>query len=479
MRVVFFATHPGAHNGYSLIAYELIRRISKRPDVSLYWYGFQNVTKDKTRNNRPLPDVEEVYDAMANEDPKANGFGMKQIPDYVKKVKPDLVIIYNDFVVVDQVIKQLQIPGLSFKIMVYQDLVYEHIKPRFVELINEKVDSVLAFTPLWAEEMKKHGINKPIEVLRHGFNPEVKFPIDKKIARKYFGLGDEDFIILNINRNQPRKRWDIVMKAFAEFVSRHRGEKFKLFIGTAVTGAWNLMEIYKRELAKRDISFEEGQKHIIIIDTPQKLSDEEINILLSCGDIGISAADGEGFGLCNFEHAGIGRPQVVSKVGGFKDFFDDDRAVLCDPVLNYYVDASRDGVGGEAQLIDYSDLTEGMELYYANPEMREKHGQRARRYILDNYSWADIASTLYDACCKTVGVDNTVVQVADVLECIPDVGQTLAAEEKKVEPPSVSTPVAPPVSKTDLEGFAKMSDITDLNNKIDLLTNLVQKIATA
>jgi hypothetical protein len=31
----------------------------------------------------------------------------------------------------------------------------------------------------------------------------------------------------------------------------------------------------------------------------------------------------EGFGLCNFEHAALGIPQVVPRIGGFLDFFDD------------------------------------------------------------------------------------------------------------------------------------------------------------
>ena len=42
--------------------------------------------------------------------------------------------------------------------------------------------------------------------------------------------------------------------------------------------------------------------------------------MYNVGDIGINTCDGEGFGLCNFEQAGVGVPQIVPKVGGFLDF---------------------------------------------------------------------------------------------------------------------------------------------------------------
>ena len=40
-----------------------------------------------------------------------------------------------------------EIPDRRFKVVVYQDLVYEHMKKRFVRQLNEEVDLVLAFTP--------------------------------------------------------------------------------------------------------------------------------------------------------------------------------------------------------------------------------------------------------------------------------------------------------------------------------------------
>lgn len=404
----------------------------------IYYYGFQNVHGDKSLNKRILPRNVEVYDAMANEEPKKMGFGEENIKDYVLEKNPDIVLISNDSIVVEKLTsKFMEIPERKFKIVVYQDLVYEHMKKRFVDQLNAIVDRVLAFTPYWKEHMQEQGVTTPIDVIRHGFDPMTKYPVDTKLARLYYGLKENDFLILNLNRNQPRKRWDICLKAFADFVGRHRGEPIKLLIGTSIQGSWDLMAIYERELKKRGITLEEGKKHLVVTDAPQKRSDEEINILMNCADIGISASDGEGFGLCNFEHAAMGYPQVVSNTGGHKDFFTEDRAILCDPMMAYYVDSSRDGVGGEAQLIDYRDMVEGMELYYSNPSLRKKHGEASRDYIVKNYKWKEQAEALYESfkeAIKETVVDPTNTDVPDEIDLIPDVGQIadkLDASESK------------------------------------------------
>ncbi|AUF82333.1 glycosyltransferase [Tetraselmis virus 1] len=414
MRIIFCATHPKACNGYSKVAYELCNRLGAREDVELFWFGFQNVDP-KPRNSRPLPERIEVYDAMAKENPKKNGFGFELIEPYVRKVEPDIVIIYNDAVVCSQIMKKLDnIKDRKFKIIVYQDQVYEHMKKIFIDMLNTHADRVITFTPYWADVLVSQGVTKPVSFLRHGFNPDMHYPIPKDLARRYFRISPNEFVILNLNRNQPRKRWDIVIKSFAEFVSRFKGEPFKLLVGTSVNGSWNLIELYERELKKRGVSLEDGMKHLMLIDSPQKLSDEDVNILMNCADIGISAADGEGFGLCNFEQGGIGIPQVVPRLGGFIDFFDDNSVYFCDPVLHYYVDTSRDGVGGEAQLIDYSDLTKGIEFYYNSSSKRKEHGRAIRNRLLKDYKWDDIEQSLYETCQRTLGITVTIKEEPDL-----------------------------------------------------------------
>jgi glycosyltransferase involved in cell wall biosynthesis len=64
----------------------------------------------------------------------------------------------------------------------------------------------------------------------------------------------------------------------------------------------------------------------MIVDTapPNTLSDAQINEIYNLTDIGINTSDGEGFGLCQLEHLYTGAPQVVTDVGSYRSFLNDD-----------------------------------------------------------------------------------------------------------------------------------------------------------
>ncbi len=406
-KVLFFATNVRQYNGYSYAIYELACEIAKKQDIELTLYGFQNFYNNPSHTRALPPNVYE-YDAFANENPKQQGFGFEQVTEFVTMNQPDVCIIYNDMVVVTNVINQLyKVKEKNFKIIVYIDQVYLHQKKDYIKFLNEKVDFVLAFTPYWEECVKQQGITLPTDYLQHGFNPMIHYPFPKELARRYYNVKSDDIIILNLNRNQPRKRWDVCLQAFAEIVAKHHDKPIKLLIATSVDGAWNLFEVFERELKKRSMTLEDGMKHMIVIDNPQQLTDEDINILYNLADIGINTCDGEGFGLCNFQQAGIGIPQVVPYVGGFRDFFNEENAMIIKPVVNLYIDNSRDGVGGESEVCSYKDFVDALDTYIMNPDILRKHGDNARKHILEHYKWSDLGERLYNVIRKVVDTPAT------------------------------------------------------------------------
>lgn len=461
MRVLFFGTHPKQFNGYSKVVYELTKchEIFKSRDIDFCVYGFQKFYENPA-HRRDVPDHLTIYDAFAHESPRVQGFGFTEVRSYVNTHKPDVCIIYNDMVVLHNVISQLKLAqkedGMNFKIIAYIDQIYLNQKAEFIEYINNNVDHAILFTPYWEKIILEQDLKVPTSYLQHGFNPQTYFPVPKKLARKFYNLSEDDFVILNLNRNQPRKRWDICLKAFAEIVSRHSDKtpKIKLIIATAVDGGWNLIQLYERELKKRNLTLEQGMKHIVLMDRPQQITDEETNILYNTADIGINTCDGEGFGLCNFEQAGIGIPQVVSNLGGFIDFFDSSNAILCDPKMSYYVDNTRDTVCGEALLCDYNDFVEGIETYYFNKNgVRDTHGQKARERIVSDYKWSILSEKLCDIIKSVYPVDDSpIVAVEDEIEkislvdfsfpslaSIPEESETTKLEESSTSPQQVSS----------------------------------------
>lgn len=459
VRVLLFATYPYSTNGYSQVAFELAKHIAlNKSDIELTYYGFQNFGNNPQHaKERQLPSNVQMYDAYAGEVTKQMGFGFDQVTDFVTINKPDVCIIYNDMVVVSNILDKLhKVENKNFKIIVYIDQVYLYQKKEFIKRLNEQSDYVLAFTPYWEDIVKGLGIQKPTGFLRHGFNPELHYPVPTELCRSYYNLKMSDFIVLSLNRNQPRKRYDILLQAWAEFVSKHMDEPVKLLVATAIQGGWNLLEVYERELAKRNITLEEGLKHVIFIDNPQQLTDEDVNILYNVADISLSVVDGEGFGLCNFQQAAIGRPQIVPRIGGFLDFFNDDTAIMLEPRLTFYIDSARDGVGGEAQLVDYKDAAAALERYYKDPELRKRHGENARKKILKEYRWGPIGDKLYDIIMEVYNSGQPTIDIKELKEA-PSAPTPAPSTPAASAPTPVPAPPATDNNKISLDSLEQIT----------------------
>lgn len=409
LKILFASTCFYSTNGYSKIGYELLTRLAMRKDVEVIHWGFQNFQTTQTHmKEREYPANIQFVDCWANEDKSKGGmgFGFEQITEYVDLSKPDVICIYNDPVVISNILAKLKdAKHKNFKMVLYLDQVYLSLKKEFIARFNESnVDFVICFTPYWEQIVKEQGLKKPTDFLQHGFNPMLHYPAPKKLARMHFGLKQDDFIVINTTRNQPRKRLDVMMIAWAEFVSKHKDDPVKLLIGTHPTqGAWNLLEIYDRELRVRGMTFEEGMKHVILIDNPQQLTDEDMNILYNTADVGLNTCQGAGFELTTFEHAGMGVPQIAPFIGGIRDFLDENMSIPVKPCMEVYTDTSSDGSPGCAEVVHPNDIVAALERYYGDPELRKTHGERGREKIIANYSWDKLADKLYDIFIRVAG----------------------------------------------------------------------------
>lgn len=408
IRVLFCGTYPiGQSNGYSRVVYNIAKNLGKHSDdLQVTIYGFQNYKQtagSEARND--IPSSVRLHDALAYESPRRNGFGEKEIAEFLKKNQQDIVIIFNDMVITtaltQTIIKELTPQQRkSFKLVSYMDQVYPYQKKPYIDVLNTYFDGVIAFTPYWRDVVTKQlGLKKDMRTFffPHGFDHTLYYPIDKKYARMYHSLPLNAFIVLQLNRNQPRKRLDHTIMAWAIVVEKHihaiktnpqkQYRPMKLMIATQMQGFWDLIEIYEHELRKRGISMEVGKEYLATIPKPQQLSDKDINILYNACDIGLNTCEGEGFGLCQFEHAAVGCPQVAPSIGGFKEFLHPKNSTPIDAKWSYYIDKQRDGIGGMAEVGDPKDYADAIWKYYTTPMLVTKHGATARKEILTHYRW--------------------------------------------------------------------------------------------
>ena len=389
LRFLLVSTHIHQFTGYSKVSHGILTELSKQPWLDVTHFGFQKF-HDLPTTFRPYPTGVDVIDAAALEKPLLQGFGYSALPDVIRRKKPNVVMIYNDMAVVTQFIESIRKSGVprNFQLWVYCDQVYTTQSQAFLDILNRDTDRIFTFSPYWKKVLKDQGVTRPMDVLLHGFTPKQIFTVPRELARKQLSLPPDVFLFLNLNRNQPRKRYDILIMAFVELLVKYPTKPLFLLCicDRGEKGGWWLFELFARELKLRGVNVEQFAARLIITAQNMSFKDEEINLFYNAADVGVTTADGEGWGLCQFEQMGVGIPQVVPDIGGYKEFCNAENSVMVTPTVRYYLPTTFSPVGGEAMACDPHAFCLGMEEYVLNSEKREKHGAAAKEKVL-SYTW--------------------------------------------------------------------------------------------
>jgi glycosyltransferase involved in cell wall biosynthesis len=404
LKFLLVGTHAHQFTGYSKVTYNMVKILSKDPKIAVTHFGFQR-NPNTPPAYRPYPPNVRVLDAAEMEKQSAppnvqgqlQGFGFHVLPDVIRHEKPNVVMIYNDMGVVARFLEEIRKSGIprTFQIWVYVDQVYNCQPQSLLDILNRDADRCFAFTKYWKQCLKSQGITRPIDIIGHGFEKEVFNTIPRDDVRKKLGLPTDAFIITCLNRNQPRKRYDLLVMAFVELIVKYPTKPIFLMCvcDKGEKGGWWIFELFSRELRLRGIPIERFGNRLMLTNNDMTYRDEEINMFYNLADIGVSSADGEGWGLCNFEQMGVGVPQVVPDIGGFKEFCNKENSVIVKPKFRFYQPTVHSSVGGESEACDPHDLCVGIEEYLLDTEKRRKHGEEAKKTVL-GFTWEKVTETL-------------------------------------------------------------------------------------
>ena len=183
-RFLLVSTHTEQMTGYSKVSYNLLKQIATlQPLVKVFHFGFQRSPMKVSKPFRPLPDGIIQYDAALNEEPKEEGFGFNKIKEYVDMVNPDIIMIYNDSLVVNKFLTSLGLkedgPKPSFKIWIYLDQVYKNNAPPLIHNIEKHADRIFTFTESWKTHLLTLMENPTagnVTSLEHGIDKAIFLP---------------------------------------------------------------------------------------------------------------------------------------------------------------------------------------------------------------------------------------------------------------------------------------------------------------
>ena len=256
-------------------------------------------------------------------------FAIKQIKTLIKTNQVDSILFVNDIWNIDKMLEEIKLAHFLTlpDIVIYfpVDSMWHHatwyrhldIVTKAVTYTEFAIETVYEALNGFGSPIQRQEVRDKLSIISHGVDTAKFFKIQDKnfVREKLFGSDkfNGSIIFLNANRNQPRKRLDITMRAFAQFCqhTEHNGDMYdyKLYMHSAIVDS----HINTYELGKRL-----GILDKLIFSTPienptmrPNATDEEMNMIYNACDIGINTSIGEGYGLCSVEHAITGAPQIV------------------------------------------------------------------------------------------------------------------------------------------------------------------------
>ena len=310
MKVLLVSTSVQQTTGYAKVSKYLLTELKKHHSVCHFAFQRNESVKEETF----VP----TYDS--GKTPEEQGFGFSKLQNAVDFCTPEVIILYNDPIVIATFLKHLKTDA---KILVYYDLPYDGVNRDLMDFIDSRTHLYYVMNPK-NKTFLEHATKKPIIVLPHGVDHDIfkKLPSIVKTHSEY-----KTFI--NVNRNSQRKRLDITIQAFIKYL--YKGHQGRLILVTDSRGFYDIPSIIQIEAGLHGIK----NADITFVDTSKKvLSDADINDLYNQADVNLNTSDGEGFGLSVAESSCVGLSQVVTDVGDYPSFAD---ATLVPAPLHHYL----------------------------------------------------------------------------------------------------------------------------------------------
>lgn len=381
-KIAFAGTHPYLGTGYAKISYELTRHLANYFEV--LYLAFQYSGKEV--EDRDIDTRIRLFD-LAKLAPNSQGnFGFPAIKKILEDEEPEYLMIYNDYSIILEILKT--IPNYKGKLICYLDLVYNHQSYEHIGLIKQYSYKTFVFT----DHFKNHLINdygfepSKVGVINHGLR---EMTIHQN-PRQRFNIDTSDFIVLNINRNSCRKRFETTIHAFLEFWKRTDWDcriKLQLSCPLSASDGLNIIEYVNVLTKEYKRTFDQLSVNIMNTSNPQRLPDEIIDNYFQVADIVVTTSIGEGWSLLPFEAGYFGKHIIATDLEVHKEILEGyENVVFIEKCGEVYEGASLKGVIPTYNYLNFSDAMYTKFVEWDNEGLKEYNG----KWLKEKYDWSKI-----------------------------------------------------------------------------------------
>ena len=361
-------------SGYGRVAKELFPYLSRKYDIIQYAIGCQGLSNE--------------YYVIDSTD--STSFGFKKLPNVIKIIEPTIVILLNDSKIIHGWLSSIKQNCINIPLLIpYVCTEYIGVPEHEVKLYNTICSGLLAMANFTIDEFNNNGSTLKSMRLSHGYSDNIK-KMNKIDAKKTLNIPEDTFVFFSGSKNQPRKRLDIIIRAFVDLLTKHADKKILLMLNCGLIDiGWNLKELYIRLCKENKIANMERYIYFCSnnINDSNK-NDEELTFFYNACDVGITTSTGESFGLIPFEQSALGIPQIIPNWGGIIESIRYG-SIKVDTNDYYVYPVLLQSCNGEARTVYYKDVSKAMETYLLDKELYELHSREVLKNI-QNYNWENI-----------------------------------------------------------------------------------------
>ena len=265
-------------SGFGRVSHELLSRLATTWDLHVIGINFRG----DDHHNCPW----RCYPAALGGD----GWGISRYPELATRLRPDITLALADPWVLTHYLRVKQTPE---PLTAYIPIDGLHVAQ--AARLNGLALGIF-YTLFGAQEAHQGGYTGQSTVIPHGVDLDryQPHPRDEARARLKAPVDPGAYIVGCVNRNQPRKRLDLTIEAFARWVQRDQREDAYLWLHTPLDDVgWDL----------EDLCQYYGVFDRLIVSNRAMTSftgipEVEMPWLYSAFDVLLSTSDGEGWGLC-------------------------------------------------------------------------------------------------------------------------------------------------------------------------------------
>lgn len=390
-QVLVWGDTPTCATGFGTVVRNVLKRLSKTGE---YMFTIVGINYDGSPyDHREFPYM--IYPAMAmlsNDERYRSPYGHMRFVDMAATGKYDIIFIVNDTFLVGKVIPKLIEARDSLPIEKKFSIVYYFPidgvpKSEWIEQSTLKADFPVTYTRYAKGEVEKAvGPLERLRVVYHGVDKSIFQQVDVSDFKKTFlQKHDSKFIVLNVNRNQPRKDLHRTFASFKILHDRHKDTFLFLLCQMDDVGG-NLIEMGERYGLRFGEDWAGPPPSMFSANSGYPI--EIVNKIYNMSDLVVSSTTGEGWGLSSVEAMACKVPVLFPRNTSLTEIIgeNEERGYLCKSGedANFFINMGKFDNNVLRPVIDVKDMAEKMEYVYLH---RDEAKAKAERAYSEVWEW--------------------------------------------------------------------------------------------